>query len=1571
MDTTLIHKAIEFLENNSKLCGVSLRKPLSLTLQPGENLILTGSLKGNGDVAKLSILPRPNDTFPLGLIVSTTLDDDVVRVTVKNEGKCQLAIDHTIVFAEIHSTDNEHFESLVGPSFSTTITVEGIDVSCLIDSGSQVSIMTESLYKKYFSHLPLHNVSTLTVMGAGGNIVPYLGYIAVDLSLPKATFGADMSPSVLMLICQDNALSKKIPVILGTNVLKHCVSACSDMFGKFFVKKMGICTTLAFMYEDCVSEKDGKIGSVIIRKDNVHIPAGSTVEVKCYCDSKIPLTRGSVLIQEPVEASLPEGLHVVSCCVPVLGLRDLKLVVRNDSGSNLTLNKKTVVGDVLLYDCEYDLHTVLSTLAPGENDVEANVCTVNVSAEQNGCEDIDFKFGEVSKSDPEWCENMREELRARSHAFILHEYDIGRAKTGDVFDMDITPGPDIRERARPIPPRDFEDCRNHIQSLLDAKIIRPSNSPFASPIVLLRKKSGALRMVIDYRRVNARTVKDGYSIPKIEDLLLTLNGAKYFCSLDLCKAYYQVPMSENARKYSAFITPFGLFEWDRLSQGLANAPACFQRLMETVFSDMNLTELIVFLDDILVHAESLDELKTRTLKVLDRLCKFGLKLDPRKCTFGATQVKHLGYLISEGTVRPDPDKIATVKEWPHPQTIKDVKSFLGFAGFYRRFIPNFSKLAKPLNDLTLGYLPSKSKAKSKTSLTLNTNITSLWTGVQEDSFKTLIDMLTSDLVITLADRTKPFFLHCDASGFGIGAILYQEVNGVSKVISYASRGLNKSESNYPAHKREFLALKWAMCDKFKDYLLGAHTTVVTDNNPLCYIMKNAKLDATSHRWLSSLSMFDFDLKYKKGTTHVDADTLSRLNNDKLDSDRRYEQAMDDIDFLLKKATQFEDDSKLEKMDSDSILAMMQTHILAPSCSCCPEISVPLVDQMAWDPSKLNDDILEPIVIENFDEKSLYDWSALQHNDDTLRYVIECVECDTPICYASHQKELAVFSRERRNLRVISGILYRRCERGQDLILQLVLPFDYRETALKGVHEDLYHVGLEEGLIQLRNRFFWPYMSMDLEKKLKNCMRCIQKGARSHKAPMKTIVTSYPLELLSIDYLTIECKGQKQDVLVMIDHFTKFGVAVCTKDQTAKTVARTLWYNFFMVYGFCSKILSDQGRDFESLIIKELCEIAGIRKCRTTPYHPSGNPVERWNRTLLGMLRGLEVDKKDSWKKFLPEVVHAYNACVHSSTGYSPYYLMFGRHPRLPIDLTFGISLNPQGNVTTKNYVKTLKTQLSYAYRNACNEMEKASMKNKVRYDVSAKASDLHVGDRVLVKRLGLRRTGKLSDKWEDTIHVVIACKDNLPVYTVQNEARTGPMRTLHRNYLLPLGYVSQPEIKPRTKINIVSKCNPKKSLVCEDDTLIPDEFSLPKVTLENLPFPPEEGISNVDPKPLGVLSPDRDGVDSSEDEYSFLGTFSEDSVPSDRSDGTEVPSGRSDGTEVPCDSRVIPNPTPRRSLRSRRPVDRLNLCHVVDTSNDTLALVSCVDSLVGKLLDRTEDPGRADVVLKLVNKLLD
>ena len=1559
----------DFIENGSKLCNVSLRQPLCISLQPGEEMTLTGQVTGNRDNIPVTILPRPPDSFPDGLHVNSLLEENTAYVCVTNTSKRPIKLDHNTIFAEMYTDNHIPLKALVGPSLQTSVKIEDIDCPCLVDSGSQVTMMSESLYKSSFNEFPLQDVSSLKVMGAGGERIPYLGYISVNVHLDKATFGIDVTPTSLILICPDNLISSIYPVILGTNVLRHCVDAVHSLFGIMHDDKLNVCSALTFIYQDLPSSGDGRIGSVISRETKTEIPPHDSVEIKCKVPSHIPFTRSDVLIHEPIDPALPDGLRVVSCLVPTDKLSTLSLVVVNDTDESIIIKKNTVIGDMYQYSCKYDVGEVLRKLAPDDSDILATSASSHVHADPGlNSSPLQFNFGGVKNIDPEWCTDFERELTLRTHVFIQHDYDIGRSATGDMFDMELTPGPDIRERARPIPPRDFDDCKAHINSLLEAKIIRPSHSPFASPIVLLRKKSGALRMVIDYRKVNARTIKDGYSIPKVEDLLFTLNGSKYFCQMDLCKAYYQVPMTDRARKFSAFITPFGLFEWDRMSQGLANAPACFQRLMETVFSDMNLTDLIIFLDDILVHAKTLPELKERTLKVLDRLAHYQLKLDPSKCIFGATEVKHLGYIISDGTVRPDPDKISVVKDWPRPRTVKDVKSFIGFAGFYRRFIPNFSLLAKPLHDVTSGYIATHArKAKSdskrdKPVLTLSSDISHNWTESQERAFRSLIDALTGDLVIAIADRDKPFVLHTDASGHGLGAILYQELDGKMKVISYASRILSKSEMAYPAHKREFLALKWAMSEKFKDYLLGAKVTVVTDNNPLCYVLKNAKLDATSHRWLSFLSMFDFELKYKKGISHVDADTLSRLP-DELTApvDSAYSQTMADIDFLVKKAAQYEEEKPMSQVDSQEVIATMLPHLVVNSCSCCPRDSYPCISQLAVDVDHLPNDILEPKSIPpDLTPITLPRWSELQRQDPVIQYVRECVNSGKTIKFQALDKELKIFSKEFSNLRIYDDVLYRCFEFSNELYLQLVVPSSHRSLALQGIHDELFHVGLRESLTQLKCRFYWPFMNMDLEDKIRNCVRCIQKGAKAQKAPMKTIVTTYPLELLSIDFLTIECKGEKQNVLVMMDHFTKFGVAICTRDQTAKTVARVLWYNFFMTYGFCRRILSDQGRDFESEIVKELCKISGIHKCRTTPYHPSGNPVERWNRTLLGLLRGLEVNHKEDWKKYLPEVVHAYNACIHSSTGYSPYFLMFGRHPRLPIDLAFGISLNGRGSSTTKHYIKSLKDRLSFAYQMASKAMQTAALKNKVQYDVAARASELCVGDRVLVKRLGLKGLGKLTDKWEKDVYVVVSRNNDLPVYSLKREDGDGSVRTLHRNLLLPIGYVDFSVKKAIPTPNPL----PRKSRVDNGVSESEETYPLPDVTV----FPSLD--------PMGAIGPTTPPIPLVDAPALTQPVQMDMDIPPPTplfpvGDALDI------NLDVPFDDPIVNDvPTPfvsdgslRRSSRPRKP-KVIQSMTTIASYGDKLETLSRVDTLVGKLLDPSIPQERVTSVLDCLNKIL-
>ena len=283
------------------------------------------------------------------------------------------------------------------------------------------------------------------------------------------------------------------------------------------------------------------------------------------------------------------------------------------------------------------------------------------------------------------------------------------------------------------------------------------------------------------------------------------------------------------------------------------------------------------------------------------------------------------------------------------------------------------------------------------------------------------------------------------------------------------------------------------------------------------------------------------------------------------------------------------------------------------------------------------------------------------------------------------------------------------------VYQLVLPESEREQALQGLHDDIGHLGRDRTLQLLRARFFWPKMAEEVKLKVRNCPACVKrKTQRTDRAPLVNIVTSQPMELVSIDYLSLEAsKGGIENILVITDHFTRLAHAVPTPNQTARTTAKVL-YGFFMDYGFPLKLLSDQGRCFESQTIKELCKIAGIKKSRTTAYHPMGNgKTERFNKTLLDMLGCLTDEQKADWKKFVPTMVHAYNSTRHDSTGYSPFFLMFGRHSRLPIDVAMGVE--PQKELQV-DFTKTLKDRLDIAYKIATAHSQKSASRHKSHYD---------------------------------------------------------------------------------------------------------------------------------------------------------------------------------------------------------------------------------------------------------------
>ena len=570
---------------------------------------------------------------------------------------------------------------------------------------------------------------------------------------------------------------------------------------------------------------------------------------------------------------------------------------------------------------------------------------------------------------------------------------------------------------------------------------------------------------------------------------------------------------------------------------------------------------------------------------------------------------------------------------------------------------------------------------------------------------------------------------------------------------------------------EFLALKWAVCEKFHEYLYGSNLfEVYTDNNPLTYVLSSAKLDACGQRWVAKLANYNFTIKYKSGLSNVEADALSRIS---------WPEILADTEDL---------DVDLNCMDTHVVNA-----ILAGSRS-----KTSLIESVSC-----SSKIIPPELSQDSDSSSNINWMKEQRADPNLTVIIKLIESGQLQKRKQHGKdtpEVKSLLRIRKSLKLVKDILYRKTytdnSSSKKIQWQLVVPKAYRSRALAGCHDDVGHQGRMRTLSLLRERFFWPGMQAEAMQHVLKCTRCLRRKTPSHVAPLQPIHVTQPLELVHMDYLSLEpSKGNIENVLVITDHFTRYALAYPSKTQTAQATARILWDNFICHYGFPEKFISDQGRNFDSDLIKELCKIAGVKKLHTTPYHPQGNgQCERFNSTLCNMLGTLSEEEKSDWKSYLGCMTHAYNCTKHASTTYSPYYLMFGRHPRLPIDVEFGLPKSNSGDNSSKSrYVQKLSRRLNYAFQKATKVANQQANKYKSSYDKSIKGPQLRDKDLVLVKFVAHKGRHKLQDKWEPEEYVVVEQPiAGTPVYRVQ-PVTGGNIRTLHRNLLLPLGVKLEPD----------------------------------------------------------------------------------------------------------------------------------------------------------------------------------
>jgi transposase InsO family protein len=375
------------------------------------------------------------------------------------------------------------------------------------------------------------------------------------------------------------------------------------------------------------------------------------------------------------------------------------------------------------------------------------------------------------------------------------------------------------------------------------------------------------------------------------------------------------------------------------------------------------------------------------------------------------------------------------------------------------------------------------------------------------------------------------------------------------------------------------------------------------------------------------------------------------------------------------------------------------------------------------------------------------------------------------------------------------ILYRSGRVGEDQegVIQLVLPQKYRNEAMEFCHDKMGHFRKERMLALLRDRFYWMGMETDVEAYLNRCARCLRFQGLPDKAPLQPYTATGPMDLIHMDFLKLDkCKGGFESVLMITDHYTHYAQAYATRNETAVTMAKVFWHQWVPHYGWPNHIITDKGQTFLSVMMMELCKLGDVKKINTTPYHPQTNgQVERYNRTLIAMLGKLEPDDKKDWKIVLPAMCHAYNSTSHSTTGYSPYYLMFGREPRLAVDVRFGTKRPGVKSWEPHSiFIEKTKKRMDWAFKQSEAWHRKRGERAKRNYDKRTRGAKLKVGDIVLVRRMAFEGRHKLADRWEAPEYIVIEVPwEEGPIYKIKRVDGTGKVHVLHRNQLLPLSMV--------------------------------------------------------------------------------------------------------------------------------------------------------------------------------------
>lgn len=837
-----------------------------------------------------------------------------------------------------------------------------------------------------------------------------------------------------------------------------------------------------------------------------------------------------------------------------------------------------------------------------------------------------------------------------------------------------------------------QEVDRQIKKMLEQNIIRPSDSPWSSPIWVVPKKLDASgkqkwRVVIDYRKLNEKTIDKKYPLPQITDILDKLGKCQYFSTIDLASGFHQIEMHEDDIPKTAFNAENGHFEFLRMPFGLKNAPATFQQVMDSILRGIQNEKCLVYLDDIIVYSTSLQEHMENLKLVFQRLRDSNFKIQTDKSEFLRHEVAYLGHVVTPSGVKPNPDKILAIKRFPIPKTTKQLKGFLGLLGYYRRFINNFSKLTKPLTKC----LKKGAKIEHNDEFV--------------NCFETCKNLLINEPILQYPDFSKPFNLTTDASNVALGAVLSQGPIGQDLPIAYASRTLNDSELNYSTIEKECLCLVWAT-KYFRPYLFGRKFNIITDHKPLQWLFSLKDPSSKLLRWRIKLEEFDYHIIYKKGKLNTNADALSRIeihvketqDTEAFDIDKYVNDVYNDH---MAPSTSYDLDriSVIAQPDDEQpCIPDDDNNTVHTNADQDPVVGIPISE------TAVNYGANQIIIQKVFHSPAKHRITNLF--DKKRRITVQFSEDDFEKSVITFIKEAVVpnklyylyfedpdifepFAEVIRKTFKWPSLKFLRCLKK---LIDVTDKNDIKEI-IQNYHESKSnHRGIEETIKRLRERYYWPELKQSVQTYINDCEICIR--SKYERTPVKipmnvTPTASRPFEIIHLDTYTFE----KNKFLTIIDSFSKYAQAYHLNSLASVEIVDKLLI-FFSHHGIPKQIIVDNGTEFKNSVVTELLTLHKIKVHFCSPHHPESNGViERLHSTLAEHIRLLNNQNYSAapMEQKMIYAILAYNHTIHSSTNLKPIDIIQGHVTSNDI---FDLKLD---QILVNDYVNSHKEKANILY----------------------------------------------------------------------------------------------------------------------------------------------------------------------------------------------------------------------------------------------------------------------------------